>query len=163
MSKYLTNLSFLLAIFTSGIYCQQWTLNVTGEIPTEQIFTHIDFAKFPRSTVSGNNHDGNLHQFQGVALFRLLEASKVLMGDSLRGRHLLLYLQAEAHDGYKVLYTLAEIDTSFTDRLILVADRKDGKPLDNHEGPLQIIVPGEKKHARWIRQLRTLRVIRGKI
>jgi hypothetical protein len=46
-----------------------------------------------------------------------------------------------------------ELAPSFTDRTILLADRRDGKPLSDREGPLQVIVPGEKKHARWVRQV----------
>ena len=30
--------------------------------------------------------------------------------------------------------------------MILLADRRDKKPLDERHGPLQIIVPGEKRH-----------------
>ena len=49
----------------------------------------------------------------------------------------------------------------FTDRVILLADRRDGKPLSAREGPFQVIVPGEKKHARWVRQVIRLKVGRG--
>jgi hypothetical protein len=47
---------------------------------------------------------------------------------------------------------------AFSDRVILLADRRDGKPLDNREGPLRLIVPGDKRHARWIRGVTTLEV-----
>ncbi len=35
---------------------------------------------------------------------------------------------------------------------------RDGKPLGAREGPYQIVVPGEKKHARWVRQVVGLRI-----
>ena len=67
----------------------------------------------------------------------------------------------EASDGYRAGFALAELDPAFTDRVILLADHRDGKALAAKEGPLQIIVPGEKKHARWVRQVIRLKVGRG--
>ena len=45
-----------------------------------------------------------------------------------------------------------------TDRVILLADVKDGQPLPPREGPFRIIVPGEKRPARWVRQVRVVTV-----
>jgi hypothetical protein len=59
-----------------------------------------------------------------------------------------------------VLFSLTEFDPNFTDRVIILADRRDGKPLDSHEGPLRFVVPGDKRHARWIRGVTTLEVVR---
>jgi hypothetical protein len=64
----------------------------------------------------------------------------------------------EAHDGYQVLFTLPELDSLFTDRVVLLADRRDGKPLSEKEGPLRIVVPDEKRQARWIRQVKSIAV-----
>ncbi len=47
-----------------------------------------------------------------------------------------------------------------TDKLVLLVDRRDGKPLSGQEGPLRIIVPDEKRHARWVRQIISL-VVKG--
>jgi len=55
------------------------------------------------------------------------------------------YVVVEAADGYRATFALAELDPTFTDRVILLADRRDGKPLSAQSGPLQIVVPGEKK------------------
>jgi len=43
--------------------------------------------------------------------------------------------------------------------VIILADHRDGKPLDAHEGPLRIVVPGDKRGARWIRGVTSLEVI----
>jgi len=69
-------------------------------------------------------------------------------------------LVASAPDGYRVLFSIAEFDTAFSDRVILLADRRDGKPLDSREGPLRIVVPGDKRHARWIRGVIGFEVVR---
>ena len=69
-----------------------------------------------------------------------------------------LYVVAEGADGYKVVYALPEFDPDFTDGLILIADRKNGEALPPKEGPLRMVVPWEKRQARWVRQLTVLRV-----
>ena len=71
-------------------------------------------------------------------------------------------LIASAPDGYRVLFSLTEFDAGFSDRVILLADRRDGKPLDDREGPLRLIVTGDKRHARWIRGVSTLEVFKGR-
>ncbi len=52
----------------------------------------------------------------------------------------------------------AELDPVMTDNRIIVADRMNGKPLDPKEGPFKIVVPGDKRPARWIRMLTALQV-----
>jgi hypothetical protein len=72
-----------------------------------------------------------------------------------------MYLVVEAADGYRAVFALPELDPLFTDRVILLADRRDGKSLSEREGPLRIIVPGEKRPARWVRQVVALKVGRS--
>jgi DMSO/TMAO reductase YedYZ molybdopterin-dependent catalytic subunit len=57
------------------------------------------------------------------------------------------------------LFALPELDAAFTDRLVLLADRKNGEPLSSRDGPFQLVVPDEKRPARWVRQVRRIRVI----
>ena len=95
-------------------------------------------------------------------MVEILAKAGVPTGKDLRGPAMALYVVAEASDGYRAIFALAELDPAFTDRVILLADRRDGKPLSAREGPLQMIVPGEKKHARWVRQVIRLKVGRGR-
>ena len=64
-----------------------------------------------------------------------------------------LYLLVEAADGYRVIFALPELDPAFTERVVLLADHRDGQPLSTAEGPLRLVVPDEKRHARWVRQV----------
>ena len=66
---------------------------------------------------------------------------------------------AEAADGYRVVIALPELDPGFTDKQIVLAYLKDGKPLDEKEGPYRIVIPDEKRMARWIRQVIKLRIV----
>ena len=56
---------------------------------------------------------------------------------------------------------MSELETDITGKTILLADRADGEVLDSKAGPLQIIVPDEKLHARWIRQVTAINVYRA--
>jgi hypothetical protein len=69
-----------------------------------------------------------------------------------------LYVIVEAADGYQAVFALSEFDPDFTDRVIILADRRDGKPLPPPEGPFRLVVAGEKRHARWVRGVTTLDV-----
>jgi hypothetical protein len=78
----------------------------------------------------------------------------------LRGKRLSFCLLVEAADGYRVVFALPELDPAFTDRVILIADRADGQPIGSHDGPFRIVVPGEKKMARWVWQVTALKIVK---
>jgi hypothetical protein len=61
-----------------------------------------------------------------------------------------------------VVFALPEVDPAFALREIILADRRDRKPLDTKEGPFRIVAPGDKKAARWVRQVTELRLITAK-
>lgn len=56
-------------------------------------------------------------------------------------------------------FGIAEFDPGFTDRVIILADRKDGGALAANAGPFQLIVSGEKRAGRWVRQVVSIEVI----
>jgi hypothetical protein len=134
---------------------------VQGEIGAPLQLTTAELAQFPRQSVTAKGHDGKESRYEGVAVFEILKKAGVPAGKELRGKAVSLYLVVEGSDGYRAVFALAEFDPAFTDRVILLADHRDGQPLSSREGPLQIIVPGEKRHARWVRQVITLQIAKG--
>ena len=48
---------------------------------------------------------------------------------------------------YRVVFALPELDPTFRDSEILLADRRDGKPLEGQDGRLRLIIPHEKVRA----------------
>ena len=111
-----------------------------------------------RVAVDVDEH-GAAAKFEGVPLATVLELAGVQLGDSMRGAWMAEVLLVSASDGYKVTFALAEVDPAFAVREIILADRKDGKPLDTREGPFRIIALGDKRPARWIRQVTELKII----
>jgi hypothetical protein len=154
------NLSFAVAccFLLAAIGLSAQTLQV---IDTQGHTTTLDatqIATLPHRSIRVLDHDKPA-EFDGVPLASVLALAGVQLGDKLRGPRLSEVLLVEAADGYKVAFALAEVDPAFATREILVADKRDGKPLDAKEGPLRIVVPGDKRPARWVRQVTTLRSI----
>lgn len=137
-------------------------LEIRGEGLKTLTFSMEELAGLPRKTVRARAHNGVESDYQGVPLHDLLARAGAPTGDALKGRKALsLYLVVEASDGYRVVFALPELDPGFADRTVILADRRDGRPLSAREGPLQVIVPGEKKHGRWVRQVVRLVVRRA--
>jgi hypothetical protein len=137
-------------------------LRVTGDVPKHLDLSSVDIAAFQQQTIHVVDEKGTPADYGGVPVAEILEKAGAPLGNAMRGPNLALGLVARAPDGYHVLFSLAEFDLAFSDRVIMLADRRDGKPLDKREGPLRIIVPGDKRHARWIRGVDTLEVFRNR-
>jgi len=97
--------------------------------------------------------------YDGVPLAALLERAGVTFGATLRGARLATYVVVDAADGYRSVFAIAELDSAFADKQILLVDRKDGAALSADEGPLRVVVPDEKRPARWVRQVTGIRVL----
>jgi hypothetical protein len=70
-----------------------------------------------------------------------------------------LCVVAEGSDGYRAAFSLAELDLDFANESALVADTADGKDLGPDQGPLRMIVPGDKRQGRWVRLLKSLSIV----
>jgi hypothetical protein len=71
------------------------------------------------------------------------------------------YVVAEATDGYRVVFSVGELDADFGNQQVLIADKQDGQPLSSQEGPLRLVVTGDKRQARWVRMLTALTIARA--
>ena len=127
-------------------------------IPADGQTVSVALAGLPRQTVTADDH-GTKITFEGVLLRDVLARAGVPLGDKLHGPTALTsFVLATALDRYQVVFSIAELDAGFTDQIILLADRRDGKPLVAGTGPLQIVVPHEKRAGRWIRQVTRLEI-----
>ncbi len=115
-------------------------------------------AGLPRVKAEAKEHENPAATYEGVSLGSILERAGVPRGEKLRGPGLRAIVVITAADGYRVAFTVAETDPAFNDHLILLADKKDGKPLPEKEGPFRIVVPAEKRPARWIRNVKTIAI-----
>jgi len=118
-------------------------LKVTGTVRTPLALTVEDLKKMPRKKVS------------------VVDPAGVPQGEDLKGQLLASYLIFEAEDGYRVVFSIAELDSGIVDSDVIVADTLDGAPLPAKQGPLRVVAPHEKRAARWVRMLKSITVARA--
>lgn len=135
------------------------TLQLVGESGAITEITLDSLKRMPQSEVRGRIHDGPELVFRGASLDAVLATAGAPHGHDLRGPALRLVVLAEARDGYAVVYSLAELSPDLGGRVGIVALEQDGQPLSGKDGPLRIVLEGEKRPARWIRQLERLRLV----
>lgn len=112
----------------------------------------------PRHAVEARVHEATL-ACEGVSLVDLLRASGAIPDGPLRSAQLSRYVQVDARDGYRVLFSLAELDPGTGNRAAYVVDRCHGTALDANDGPLRLLVPGDVRAARSVRQLESINVV----
>ncbi|WP_214073599.1 molybdopterin-dependent oxidoreductase [Mucilaginibacter sp. dw_454] len=135
-------------------------VKITGEVATPLTIDATTLHQFKQTTVTRKDKDGKVdHTYTGVTLSDILKQAGVAMEDQLKGKNLTKCVLVDAADNYEVAFALAELDKNYTDRLIILADTVDGKPLPTGEGPFRIIVQDEKKPARCVRQVTGLKVV----
>src|ERR1700730_17892321 len=146
----------VLVLQSALMWCQQLTVQ-TGS-GTQVVLARADIEALPRIKVT-TGASGMSTTYEGVPLKAVLERAGIGFGEPLRGKRLASCLLVEAADGYRVVIALPELDPAFTDRQIVIAVLRDGNLLDEKEGPYRIVIPDEKRMARWVRQVKTLRIV----
>jgi DMSO/TMAO reductase YedYZ molybdopterin-dependent catalytic subunit len=135
-------------------------LTVSGDVSKPLVMSDADLAAFGAQTVNVTDEKGNPASYSGVPVAAILAKAGAPLGKDLRGQYMAIGVIAKASDGYEVLFPLTEFDPAFGERAVLLVDRRDGKPLDAREGPLRLVVPGDKRHARWVRGITSLDVVK---
>jgi hypothetical protein len=116
--------------------------------------------KMPRRTISVvNPHNKKTETYEGVLLEELLYRAGVPQAEQLRGSSMATYVIAAAEDGYRVVFSLAELDSGILESDVIEADARDGAPLAAKEGPFRLVAPHEKRPARWVRMLKSVTVV----
>jgi DMSO/TMAO reductase YedYZ molybdopterin-dependent catalytic subunit len=139
-------------------------LRITGAVATPLVLTVADLKKMTRKTLTVvNPHDKKKETYEGVLLEDLLAKAGVPEGEQLRGSSMATYVLAEAADGYRVVFSLAELDAGILESEIIVADTMDGAPLSPPQGPFRLVAPHEKRPARWVRMLKSITVVRAAV
>lgn len=156
---------FLLSVYPSRVKAQTSAepgITISGEVDTSLVFHASDMPKYKSTAVVRKDRDGKDHIYSGVKISDLLSKAGVTMGKDLRAENLTKYALVEASDGYQVIFALAELDQEFTDRVIILATEMDHKALPIADGPFRIIVQDEKKPARCIKQVTSIRILFAK-
>jgi len=144
----------------SMLAAQAWAqqLTIQNDDGKQTVLSRADLEALPHVKVQATAHDVSA-TFEGVAVKTVLEKAGVAFGEGMRGKRLASCLLVEAADGYRVVIALPEMDPGFTDKQVVLAFLKDGKAMDSKEGPYRIVIPDEKRPARWIRQVTGLKIV----
>ena len=134
------------------------TITITGDIPGPVSLTAADLAALPRATVSTESN-GITTQYSGVWMADVLRKARAPMGSGMRGSSLSAYVIATATDGYQVVFSLGELDPDLAGGQYLVADSANGKPLFGENGAFRLVVPMDKRGARSVRMLSSVKVV----
>ncbi len=158
MRRCLPLAALLVAVTLQASLASSQQLTVQNENGKQTVFSRADIEALPRVKVT-TSVAGFYATFEGVALKAVLEGAGVSFGESIRGKRMASCLLVGAADGYRVVIALPEIDPGFTHKQIVLAFLKDGKPLDAKEGPYRLVIPDEKRMARWVRQVTSLKIV----
>jgi hypothetical protein len=112
-----------------------------------------------RDVTSFDFHEKKDHVYSGIPVRDLLAKAGVELGEKLRGRALRQIVIVHCRDRYDIVFALAEFDDAFDSRTILLVDRQDGQSLPDGQGPLRLVVPDDKRPARWARMVTSLEVV----
>lgn len=151
------------AVLQLAVWAQQATqpiLEISGDVPHPRTFQEQEWKQLKHTSLSATNtHEKKTATYSGVLLADLLKEAGLPSGESLRGKAMTTCIVVSASDGYQVTFSIAELDESIGNLQVLVADSEDGKPLAQTAGPLRLVVPADKRPARWVRMIKTIRVI----
>lgn len=128
-----------------------------GTAPTT--VSAADLKSMPRTAVTVSE-EGREVKYEGVLVAELLKRAGAPLGRDLTGAAVATYVVASGKDGYRALFSLAELDPAFTGSEIIVADTLDGQPLFDYQGPLRIVAPRDKRGARSVRMLQRIEIVR---
>lgn len=149
----------LLALAAGAARAAEPILKIAGPEKTLTL-TAAEFAALPHTELKLlEPHEKKERGYSGVVVHDLLTRVGVLSGESFRGPALQLGVLVRSKDNYTVLFSLAEFDENFSPRTLLLTDREDGQPTPAAAAPLRLVVPGDKRAARWARMVTSLEIV----
>jgi hypothetical protein len=126
--------------------------SVQGPDGAVRTLSAAQLATLPRVSGSAAEH-GTQHAFEGYDLRDVIRLSGVTPVDSLRGAQLRRVVLLVGADGYSAVIALSDLDPSIGGRRAILVDREDGHALSSERGPRRIIIEGDRRPTRWVRQL----------
>ncbi len=99
------------------------TLVVVAAPAPPLTLTPADLLKMPRTSITVKQPDGRGVTHEGVLVAEVLKRVGAPLGKALRGDAMATYVVASATDGYRVVFSLAELDPEFSGSEIMIADR----------------------------------------
>jgi DMSO/TMAO reductase YedYZ molybdopterin-dependent catalytic subunit len=136
-------------------------ISITGAVEHPKHWSAAELGQLPatRETVFFHTGHGVLTgTFSGVLLWTLLQQAGIRTDPAVKNDTVRHGVMITGKDGYAALLSLGEIDPELGGAQAILAVARDGKPLDDKEGPARLIVPGDKAAAREVENVVTIDV-----
>ena len=125
---------------------------VTGVVMSDTIFDLAALEALPATTYTTGSDT-----YTGTSFWGLLNSVGIVTDPDIKNDLLGMYVVATATDGYKVVFSLGELDPGFGNEPDLIAYELNGNPLDTN-GFARLIVPEDVRRGRWLSNLTSLEV-----
>lgn len=152
---------FIAAFFILGlpaIAFAQTSIEILHQDGTLVQLTPSLLANVARTSVQAASH-GEEHVYAGYNLLEVLTAAGVTDMENLKGAGLRRVMRVSAADGYSVVFALSELDRTIGAQTVYLVDQEDGQPLPDQDGTWRLVVPSDKRPARWIRQINRIEIM----
>lgn len=134
-------------------------IRITHAPACDTTLTVTRLRQLPEHSATITGHDGEQATYSGALLWDVISAGCTSVSAATKRERIGMAVLIDASDGYRALVALMEADTSFRDRPVLLCWAKNGTALDDHDGPLQVIIPDDKRHARDVRKVTRITVV----
>ncbi|MDQ6434808.1 hypothetical protein RB623_12195 [Mesorhizobium sp. LHD-90] len=131
------------------------TVELIGIGPAPVLINPENLSKLPavEKDVSFQTSKGpSSGHYKGVLFWEVLKANKAFDGIG-HNEELARTFVVTGRDGYRIAFSVGEIHPDFGNTAMMVATEVDGKPF---EDGLRIIVPGDRRGARNVREVVTI-------
>ena len=88
--------------------------------------------------------------FTGALLWDVLGSAQPNFNADVRNDKLGMYIVVTASDGYQAVIAWGEIDPEFGNQPILVAYEQEGNPIEDSQGSIRLVVPGDARGGRYV-------------
>ncbi len=102
-----------------------------------------------------------MHRHEGALLADVLAKVGAPTGKAIRGADLVDVVLVRARDNYRVALDLAGTDAVARKDKVILADRLDGAPPGDRQGPSQLVVEGDLRPACSALTVTSLKLKRG--
>lgn len=141
-------------VLASPVAALAQSLTVTNAEGKPTTFTPETLADLPRA--DARLAGGGV--YQGVSLGAVLREAGVAQGPRLHGKPLVAAIVVTGQDGYRAVFSIAELDPAFRSGAVILADRKADGALAGNEGPWRLVLDADARPERSVRQVTSITV-----
>ncbi len=124
------------------------------------VLTSSELAQLARVSLRlPGDTPGDSSTVTGVRLWDILQRVGVPAAEASGRQRAVTTVVLRGRDGQRAVLALVEVDPSFSSATIVLAESRDGRPLDAVEGRWRAVVASDRRHARWIRDVVDIEVV----